>query len=101
MLSSWLMKLAKCLLVALALWMPTASFAAAIASPRAEQQAPCDETTPEESSESRAEEDTMFLSSSVAPRSIVSAHTVETESHHPLDGHIAELLIPPPNPAAL
>lgn len=90
------MKLAKCLLVALALWMPTASFAAAVASARAEQQAPFDESAPEET-ETRAEEDLMLPASLIAPFSRPVIHTVESESHRPLDGHIAELLIPPPN----
>jgi hypothetical protein len=80
--------------------MPAASFAAVVASAgRVEQPAPCDEQAPEESADSRLEEDPLFLTSSVAPRATVSAHTLETDGHRPLDGHIAELLIPPPNRA--
>lgn len=95
------MKLAKCLLVALALWMPTASFAVAVSSARAEQQALCDESAPEESAESRDVEDLMFRAASIVPFVRSTAHTVEIDSHRPLAGHIAELLIPPPNPASL
>ena len=92
------MKFAKCLLVALALWMPTASFAAALASAgRTEQAAPCDEQAPEESSDSRSEANEMFLPSFAIPFKTSTAHTVELLSHRPLDGHIAELHSPPPN----
>ena len=100
MLPSFLMKLAKCLLVALALWMPAASFAAAVGAISAEQTL-CDESAPEESSDSRSEEDTMFLTSHVAPLARVSMHTVESDGQRALEGHIPEMLIPPPNPASL
>jgi len=96
------MTFAKCLLVALAMWMPAASFAAAVGlDSRYERSAPCEESAPEESSESRAELTEMFLPSSVAPVASTTVHTVHHESHIPLDGHIAELHSPPPNPAVL
>jgi len=94
------MKFAKCLLVALALWMPAASFAAAAGvDARSERTAPCEEAPPEESSESSGELNEMFLPSSVAPAVTAAMHTVHHESHIPLDGHIAELNSPPPNSA--
>lgn len=89
------MNLAKALLVALALWMPAASFAATVCpGSRVESQAPCAEPAAEESSESDLE---LLLPSSEAPVSSMNAHTVLHESHRPLDGHIAELHSPPPN----
>lgn len=95
------MKLAQFLLVALALWMPAASFAAAAAPAGViEREAPCEEPAPEESSELRAELNEMFLPSSVAPIASGTSHTVHHESHFPLDGHIAELHSPPPNPSS-
>ena len=100
MLSSFSMKLAKCLLVALALWMPAASFAAAVGASRVEQ-TPCEESTPGESCDCLSEEDALPLTPFVAPLARSSAHTVEHDAQRPLDGHIAELLIPPPNPASL
>lgn len=88
------------LLVALALWMPAASFAAAISPPGVlEQASPCEEPAPEESSELHAELNEMFLPSSVASIASGNSHTVPHESHLPLDGHIAELHSPPPNSA--
>lgn len=94
------MKFAKSLLVALTLWMPAASFAAVVASGRAEQATPCEEQAPEESSD-LSEHNEMLFTSSVVPLTIGSAHTVHHESHRPLDGHIAELHSPPPNHAVL
>lgn len=95
------MKFAKCLLVALALWMPAASFAAAAGfGARLEHASPCAEPAHEESSDSRAELNEMFLPASPASRSSLTAHVVQHESHRPLDGHIAELHSPPPNPSS-
>jgi len=91
------MKLAKCLLVALALWMPAAAFAAAAASARVEQNAPCEETPTSEESSDSSEENQFFLPSSAVPFTRSAMHTIEFASHEPLDGHIVELLIPPPN----
>ncbi len=94
------MNFAKCLLVALAIWMPAASFAAAAGlDARFEHTAPCEQPAPEENSEFRAELNEMFLPSAVAPVSSGTSHTVRHESHIPLDGHIAELHSPPPNSA--
>ena len=91
------MKLAKCLLVALALWMPLNSFAAAAASCRVEQAQAAEESS-EESSDSRAEQE-LLLPSCVALSGRSATHTVDGHVHHQLDGHIAELHVPPPNPA--
>ena len=69
MLSSLTMKFSKCLLVALALWMPTSSFAAAVESARrVEHAAPCEAPEGSESeAESEAEENPMHFTSSSAP----------------------------------
>jgi len=98
MLSSSTMKLAKALLVALALWIPAASFAAAVCGvARLESQAPCEEPAAEETSEQSELE--LLLPSSDTTVPSLTAHTVRHESHRPLDGHIAELHSPPPNSA--
>ncbi|MEQ1918470.1 MAG: hypothetical protein ABL955_04670 [Elusimicrobiota bacterium] len=94
------MKLAKCLLVALALWMPAVSFAAALGSARTEQ-TPCEESAPEAASDARSEDNEMHLTPFIVTPAGSRSHTVELAGHRPLDGHIAELLIPPPNPASL
>lgn len=94
------MNFAKCLLVALALWMPAASFAAALnAGPRTEASSPCEEERAPEGVSERAEDSDAFLPIFVVPALTLDSHTVLHESHRPLDGHIAELHSPPPNRA--
>ena len=102
MLSSLTMNFAKCLLVALALWMPAASFAAAVESARrVEHAAPCEAPEGSESeAESEGEENAMLFTLSSAPVARAFEHIVGHDSHSPLDGHIVEMLIPPPNPSA-
>ncbi|UPT72756.1 MAG: hypothetical protein M0D55_12555 [Elusimicrobiota bacterium] len=94
------MKLAKIALVALALWMPSASFAAAVfqdkqsSCPAQEEQRSPDEAAGE------AESDALFLASPVRLLVAPSACFVDHAGHEPLDGHLVEPLLPPPNPAA-
>lgn len=92
------MNFMKCLLVALALWLPVASFAAAVgADARVEHTASCAELEP---SCSESAENEAFLKSSKAAPAPVFAPIFEHDSHRSLDGHIVELLIPPPNPSS-
>lgn len=89
------MTFAKCLLVALALWLPAASFAVAVgADSRVEYTQPCAEP---ETSES--EENEVSLTSSAAAPAPAFEPEFDHDSHRSLDGHIVELLIPPPNPS--
>ena len=91
------MTFAKCLTLSLALWMPAASFASAVgADAHVEHAAPCAEQDASESGENE-----MLLTSSAAPVAPAFEHVVDHDSHRSLDGHIVELLIPPPNPSTL
>lgn len=93
------MKLAKCLLVALALWMPAASFAVAAGySASVEQGEPCEEASSHDES---SEQNELFLPAAVALLAPKDKLAFDHVGHRPLDGHVDELLIPPPNPAAL
>lgn len=93
------MSFAKCLLVALALWMPSASFAAAVGvSVFHEQSAPCEEAP---ASDELSEQNDFFPPSIAAPAAPAFTRDHEHARQHPLDGHIGELHIPPPNRAAL
>ncbi|MDP3542377.1 MAG: hypothetical protein Q8T11_07925 [Elusimicrobiota bacterium] len=91
------MNFAKCLLVALALWMPAASFTAAAANVAVEHAAPCAEAP---AVEEVSEQNEMFLPARVTPVAIPTLHTFDHFSQRALDGHVAELIIPPPNPAS-
>lgn len=95
------MNLARCLLVALALWMPVASFAASAGVTYADCTASCDDSAPDEAMDSSAEDADMFfaqpLRAPVAPSS-VGFH--DSAGHRPLAGHLVEPLLPPPNPRA-
>lgn len=87
------MTFVKILLVALALWMPAASFASAVgADLHVENEAPC--------SEHEAEDNDLFLTSSAAPFAPAFAHLVSHDSHSALDGPVAELDGPPPKPSS-
>lgn len=98
MLFSTTMNLAKCLLVALALWMPAASFtAAAAASVSVEHAAPCEEAP---ATEELSEQNELFLPAYASPVPITNLRAFDHFSQRALDGHIVELLIPPPNPSS-
>jgi hypothetical protein len=89
------MMLVKLLLVALALWMPAASMAAPVeAESRVETSA---QSAEHEAHGSESEESELFFALPAAPH--VFEHLIGFCSHRPLDGHIIELLIPPPNPS--
>ncbi|MBI2788549.1 MAG: hypothetical protein HYX59_07705 [Elusimicrobia bacterium] len=92
------MNFAKCLLVALCLWMPAATFAAAaIASVAVEHAAPCEEAP---AAEEMSDQNELFFPSSVTPMAHTAQHTFDRTSQRVLDGHVVEIFIPPPNPAA-
>lgn len=93
------MNFMKCLLVALALWLPAASFAAAVgADARVEHTAPCAEP---ETSGCESEENEVFLASHPAGLAPAFKSNFIHNSQSSLDGPSVELLIPPPNPASL
>lgn len=95
------MKLAKIALVALALWIPAASFAAA-AVQRQEASCPAQEQAPDEAAgESELDVKELALPCGVrAGAACAETHFLDYEPHRRVQGLYAEPLLPPPNPAA-
>jgi hypothetical protein len=91
------MKLAKMLLVALALWMPVASFAVTVAAlPSMEQQAPGEDR---DTAANIAEEhnEAFLLPASVLPTPTRTVDFIDMDGHAELVGHPVAPLLPPPN----
>ncbi|MDX6770551.1 MAG: hypothetical protein SF051_13535 [Elusimicrobiota bacterium] len=91
------MKLAKLLLVALALWMPVASFALTVAAPPSmELQAPCEER---DTAANIAEEhnEAFLLPVTLLPTAAETVDFIDLDGHSGLVGHPVAPLLPPPN----
>lgn len=91
------MKFAKVMLLALALWMPVASFAlTAAALPTIEQQAPCEDR---DNAANIAEEhnELFLLPATSLPSAPETVDFIDLDGHSELVGHPVAPLIPPPN----
>jgi len=90
------MTFAKCLLVALALWMPAASFAVGVASVSIENLGGA--PAPDEAS-SESEQDAVFLPSPLRVHAPEQMRAIEIAAADRLAVHFVEPSVPPPNGA--